>query len=278
VPVRATPPATEVALPLPARPLRLGRPPHLRDTGTEYGPLAAHLGAALGHPVEIRVPGSYDAVAAELAAGELDLALLTPFVYVKAKAQLPGLRLLAALLGEGAPKYLGYVVVRADSPVEQLVGLRGKRFGFVDQGSASGYLFPRALLLDHGLVPERDFAAVEYGGSHARVVEWVLAGTVDAGAVSSTTFVHMKGEAIGNKLSIIGKTDWIPFDAFVAHPSVPEPVVTRLRQTLLTLNVRTPEGRHVLTGITTTSGFVAVDDAHYDSVRAVARRLAGPGE
>jgi phosphate/phosphite/phosphonate ABC transporter binding protein len=273
-PSQPEPPHPPPVVALPSRPLRFGRPPHLRDTRAEYGPLAAHLSAAIQHPVEVVVPGNYDEVVTELGAGELDLALLTPFIYVKAKEKVPDLRLLATLLGEGAPKYLGYIVTRAGSPVTRLEDLAGKRFAFVDTGSASGYLFPRALLHEHGIEPERDFAAVAYAGSHPTVVEWVMQGKVDAGAISSTTFAHMKGEAIANRLTIVGKTDWIPFDAFVAHPSLPAPVADQIRETLLGLSVRTAEGRQVLTGITTNSGFVAVDDAHYDSVRAAAKRLA----
>jgi phosphate/phosphite/phosphonate ABC transporter binding protein len=260
---------------MPARPLRRGRPPHLeKGTAEEYAPLAQHLARVLAHEVEIVVPKSYDEVVLGLADGSLDLGLLTPFVYVKAQERVPGLVLLASLLGEGSPRYRGYIVVRSDSPVQDLAGLRGRRFGFVDPDSASGYLFPLALLLDAGLVPSRDFAVVEMTGSHGECVHRVIDGRLDAGAVSSTTFQHMRTEAIAQKLRIIGKTDWIPLDAFVAHPSLPEDVIARLRDALLGLSLRTPEGREVLQGVTTINGFVPGDDRAYDPIRRVAARVA----
>lgn len=266
-------PAAVLASELPARPLRLGRPPHLVDTRAEYTPLAEHLGKKIGHRITVVVPASYDEVVDHLVEGKLDLALLTPFTYVKAKEKMPDLWLLATMMAEGFPRYRGYVVVSADSALNSLSDLRGKSFAFVDRASTSGFLFPTDLLLEAGIDPHRDFREIRWGGSHPTVAEWVIHGRVDAGAISSTTFMHLRNEAIANRLSIIAKTDWIPFDAFVAHPSVPTSVVSQLRQTLLELSLRTPENRQVLTGKTITNGFVAVDDAAYDPVRRVAERV-----
>src|SRR5688500_5045903 len=93
----AAPPAAPEPLALPDRPLRLGRPPNLgKDTRGEYEPLAGYLAEALGHPVQVVVPASYEQVVDELAAGRIDIGLLTPFVYVKAKERVPELRLLVS--------------------------------------------------------------------------------------------------------------------------------------------------------------------------------------
>jgi phosphate/phosphite/phosphonate ABC transporter binding protein len=278
-PVEPEPMATPEAAPtqLPSRSLRMGRPPHLREARNEYEPLAQYLGAAIDHEMHVVVPGSYDQVVAMLVAGRLDIAMLTPFLYVKAKEQLPELRLLATVLGEGAPKYRGYIITAANSPIVKVADLKGKRFAFVDRGSASGYLFPAAHLLDAGVDPAKDFKKVRWGGSHQQVVEWVVAGKVDAGAISSTTFMHLRGSTLPNEVHILAKTDWMPFGAVVAHPSVPAASADQLEMTLLSLSIRTEEGRRVLTGITTNSGFVKGDDSAYDGVRKVAAKMRERG-
>lgn len=273
------PPVRPATLDLPDRPLVLGRPPHLsRLTEREYQPLAAHLAKAIGHPIEMRVPGSYGEVTDLLVAGEMDLALLTPLIYVQARERLPSLRLLATLLGEGAPRYRGYIVTELGTGIRSLEDLRGKRFAFVDSGSTSGYLFPVVLLREAGIDPARDFASTEFAGSHALVVKRILSGRVDAGAISSTTLAHLRAEGVPADLNIVAKTDWIPFDAFVAHPDLPEAVAQTIQHTLIGLSTRTAEGRSVLTGITTTNGFVFGDDRMYDTVRKVAKTLAEQGK
>ena len=266
--------AAPEAATLPDRPLLLGRPPHLSTvTRAEYEPLAAHLAEAIGHRIEVRVPGSYTEVVDLLVAGKLDMALLTPLTYVEAHRRVPNLRLLVSLLGEGSPKYRGYIVTKLGGKVHSVADLKGKRFAFVDRGSASGYLFPAAHLLDAGIDPEKDFAKVVFVGDHPTVVHDVVAGKVDGGAISSTTFNHLRSESLGSKLEIIAKTDWIPLDAFVAQGSLPESVATKLQAALIALNMRTPEGRAVLRGVTTTNGFVPGDDSLYDPVRRVAERV-----
>ncbi|MBI5509679.1 MAG: phosphate/phosphite/phosphonate ABC transporter substrate-binding protein [Deltaproteobacteria bacterium] len=279
--LRIAPPDDDTAAPddtavvLPARPLYFGHPPNLsvKDSLSEHKAFAAYLGQAIGHEVALVVPEHYDDVAARLVAGKLDFALLTPFLYVRAKKRLPKLQLLASLLGEGATQYRGYVVTAATSPMQRVADLKGKRFAFVDQASASGYLFPLALLNEAGLDPKRDFKEVLFAGSHKTVVDWVLSGRVDAGAISSTSFMHFRGDAISSRLFVLAKTDWIPFDAFVAHPSVAAGVANRVRRALLSLDSRTAEGREILTGITTNNGFVDGNDQTYEPVRQVAEKL-----
>ncbi len=271
---KPAPAAVAPEIRLPSRPLRLGRPPHIgKLVSQDYTPLARHLGRAIGHDVELVVTSSYDDAVARIVKGELDLALLTPFAYVAAKAQLPELHLLATTIGEGVQRYRGYIVASAQKPWRDLSELRGKRFAFVDPHSASGYLYPLATLADAGIDPAKDFAATSFAGSHDAVVKQILAGKVDAGAIASTTFQHLRAEDLESKLVILGKTEFIPFDGFVAHPSLPEPVRQSLKRTVLELNVRTEEGRKVLSGFSTTSGFLEADDTLFDGVRKVAARV-----
>ena len=51
-----------------------------------------------------------------------------------------------ASLRQGSKTYRSQVVVRADSGITSIDQLRGKKFAFVDPASASGFLFPNALL------------------------------------------------------------------------------------------------------------------------------------
>lgn len=265
----------ELVTPLPKRAFRFGRAPTLSPeiTRKNFQPVVEYIAKAVGHPLTLEIPSSYDATIEKVLAGKLDFAFLSPFAYVNAKKRMPELRLLASMLGEGSATYRGYIVTSIDSPVTEVAALKGKRFAFVDRHSTSGYLLAVDMLRQAGLDPERDFKKSVFGGSHPAVVELILSGKADAGAIASTTFNHMKTEGIAQKLVILAKSEWMPFDAVVAHPSVPVDFADRVKRAFLELSVRTAEGRAVLLNTTSINGFVDGDDATYDPVRAVSQRL-----
>lgn len=259
----------------PNRPLRLGRIPHISQetTFTENAPLAKYLTAQLGHPIEVTVPKDYEATIAQLAAGEIDVAILAPLSYVVAKKRIPDLVLVAQLVAEGGGQYLAYIVTATDGPVNALTDLRGKRFAFVDKHSTTGYLLPLDLLMSAGLDPLHDFKSTAFAGSHPAVVDLVLAHKAEAGAIASTTFGHMREAKLRDRLRILAKSDPVPFDAVVARAALPAEYVAKLRATLLDLSTRTDEGRAVLSGVTLNNGFVEVSDGAYDGVRRVAEKF-----
>lgn len=267
--------ALELVTPLPKRAFRIGRAPTLSPevTRKNFQPLVDYIAKAVGHPLTLEIPASYDATIEKVLSGKLDFAFLSPFAYVNAKKRMPELRILASLLGEGSATYRGYLVTSIDSPVTEVAALKGKRFAFVDRHSTSGYLLAVDMLRAGGLDPERDFKKTVFAGSHPAVVELILSGKADAGAIASTTFNHMKTEGIAQKLVILAKSEWMPFDAVVAHPSVPVDFADRMERAFLDLSVRTAEGRAVLLNTTSINGFVEGDDATYDPVRAVSQRL-----
>ena len=88
----------------------------------------------------------------------------------------------------GRPWYNTVIVVKTESGIDTVDEIKGKRFGFVSQSSpqipCSQRPFPRP-----GIDPKTDFAAVEYAGGHDKNVSALVAGTVDAIAVTKATYL-----------------------------------------------------------------------------------------
>src|SRR5688572_33460355 len=57
----------------------------------QFSPLASYLGKQLDTTVELRLAESYDEMLTLVEKAEIDLAQLSPFVYVTAKEKVPGI-------------------------------------------------------------------------------------------------------------------------------------------------------------------------------------------
>lgn len=233
----------------------------------EFDPLARYLALATGIPIEVQVATSYAELMRDIGNHRAHIAVLSPFAYVRAKREYPGLVLLATHVADGASTYSAYIITRDDNGINNVNQLRGKRFGFVDRTSTSGYLYPLAYLRSLGYEPETFFAGVQFTGNHAELTTRVQRGELDAGATFSTAYQAAKAK----NLRILAKTGRIPYDAYCASPRLHHALVQVIRRALLGLRRQSEPGSKILGASMNISGFVAVADDHYDQVRRVVR-------
>jgi len=234
----------------------------------EFEPLVKYLGEQLGLPVEFRFTESYSDMIALIGGPDIHIAVLSPLSYVRAKEANPELRLLATQIANGGPTYSAYIVTRADRGFTSIEDLRGKRFGFVDEQSTSGYLYALAWMQQRKLVPKDFFSEIVYTGDHEKLIQMVASGKIDGGATSSSAYRIARLENLDDEaISILAKTGRIPYDAVVANPRLDPEMVAKIRQLILGLSTRVAEGRRVLGGPTNINGFVPADDSLYEDVR-----------
>jgi len=268
----ASPPAASVALTpeYPGPPLRYGVIPFVTEevVRREMDPLVRYLSRKLERRITLVVGRAYDEITEGVATGRLDAAQLSPLQYVRARDRDPRVRLLAVQTYEGSRSYEGYLVARDDSLVEQPADLAGKRMCYVESGSASGWLLPRAFLRRSNLNPDTLFADQRMSGDHVAVMRDVLEGRCDAGAVYSGAL--LAGRDLGlpaGRLRVVAVTGRLPYDATVASANLGDADAARLRQALIALDVRREFGVTVLGKTLRIGGYVAGDDALFDPVR-----------
>jgi phosphate/phosphite/phosphonate ABC transporter binding protein len=134
--------------------------------------LGAHAGVAVEH---YDAPG-YEALATEVRAGRVDVAWLPPIVFVRlADAVTP----LGSVLRDGKAAYEAALVVRGDSKIKSIEGLRGSRAGWVDPWSAAGFVLPRVKLALLGVDPRTAFRTETFHGSHGAAMKALLEGACD---------------------------------------------------------------------------------------------------
>ena len=163
-------------------------------------------------------------------------------------------------------------MVRKDSGLRTLADLAGKRFAYVDPKSASGYVYPRAMLLEKGIHPDTSFSEVIFAGDHNKVIAAVLGRQVDAGAIYDGALrIARNAGAQTDDLSILASTDPIPHDAVTVRSGLDPILAQKIRDALVGMDM-TDAGRRVIAaskkGLT---GFVPAEDSLYDPVRRTAK-------
>src|SRR6266478_4031189 len=147
-----------VAQPAVARDLKFGFTPVLGEAEmrAEFDPLATYLSDAIGQKVVLYVAKDYGDLRTQMEAGTVDIGSFSPFSYVDAMRG-GKIQIIAQSIIDGATTYRGIIVARKDSGLKTVTDLKGKRFAFVDPKSASGYVYPCAMLIEKGINPETFF-------------------------------------------------------------------------------------------------------------------------
>jgi phosphate/phosphite/phosphonate ABC transporter binding protein len=259
--------------PAAARDLKFGFTPVLGQEAerAEFEPLTSYLSDAIGQKVVLYIAKNYGDLREQMEAGEVDIGSFSPFAYVDA-VRGGRIRIIAQSVIDGSATYRGIVVVRKDSGLKSLTDLQGKRFAFVDPKSASGYVYPRAMLIEKNMNPDKFFSETIFAGDHNKVIADVLSGQVDAGATYDNALAIAKAAGVpSGNLMIIASTDPIPHDAIAVRIGLDEALTKKIQTALVDMD-KTEAGRRVIANSKKKlSGHVLSQDSVFDIVRRTAK-------
>lgn len=237
-----------------------------------YVPILETAAGKMGMKARVVIVSDYDALGRALLNGMVDIGWFSPFAYVSAKDKGNIIPIVTPIVNQ-TTAYQGYIITRADSKIKDLNDLQGSKFGFVDPQSASGYVYPRALLVEQGKNPEKFFGETTFLGSHDRVIDAVLDGSIEAGATYSEAMDRAKAKGIAvDKLTILAKTELIPKDVIAGRQELESRCVQELAQAFKAISDRNSQYAGFMKK-THINGFVDSDDQNYEVVRRASRLL-----
>jgi len=254
--------------------LTLAAVPGEESTALEqrYDTVISVLVEDLGLEIEVFEATDYAGVIESMIAGDVDIANFGPFSYVIAVANGAHVAPIASMVTspDAEPGYL----------INSIEDFAGRNICFVDPGSTSGFLYPSAGLLDAGIDPETDVTPVFAGGHDASVIS-VANGDCDAGFAFDTmvdTQLVESGDIDAGEIKVVWESPMIVGGPMTINTDLPQSLQDEISRIILEeLNVDSLVERGMCTDVETcvinddeTSwGYIAVDDALYDSVRAV---------
>lgn len=246
------------------------------DLQERYQPLVELLEDELGLGVELFEATDYAGIIEAMIAGKVDLAQFGPFSYVIAKSNGANIDAVASTVEDPdeEPGYHSLGIVPSGSEIDSIEGFAGKTVCFVDPSSTSGFLFPSAGLLDADIDPAADIQPVFAGGHDVSALS-VAQGDCEAGFADDTR-VGLQLEAEPGSVEVVWESDLIPGSPLAVHLDLPESLVANVRRIVVeeaNVDAMAADGRcregDCIIQREDTWGYVAVDDAFYDPVRAV---------
>lgn len=162
----------------------------LRRSECVAEPLKAATGVS---EVQFFPSPDYNGIIQGLLGGTIDIAIMGASSYAAIYLQDAGAvdPVLTTKQADGSTGYHTIMVARSDSGITDLASAKGKKLGFADPDSTSGFLVPNvALPAELGRPIAEYFSETGFGGGHENLVLGVLDGTWDVG----TTFGSGQGE------------------------------------------------------------------------------------
>ena len=245
--------------------------------------LVDQLPEAIGvKEVKLFPAADYDGTIQGLLGGTLDYAELGASGYAKVYLTDPNAvdPVLTTVQTDGATGYYSIMLARKDSGINTLEDMKGKKLGFADPDSTSGYLVPSvALPAQLGAKVEDYFGETGFGGGHENVVLEMLKGNFD-GAVtwSSGVGAYADGYTSGNirkmvdkgildmdDLVEIWKSPLIPNGPIVVRTSMNDDMKTKFKDFMLALPESDPACFSAIQG-GDFKGFTEVTPAFYQPI------------
>ncbi len=241
------------------------------EQGPKVKELEKELTQRLNETVVLYIGKNYEDLSQAFQKGSIQLAILPPRLAIKLESTTPLKYLQKKVYGQ-SEYYYSALVTLGNSPLKTLKSLKGKKIGYVDRESGSGFLYPRQMLRQAGL-PDGQYQEFFYG-THEKALEALVKNEVDAVGVWADEPASKKGawtkfaESMPkkSKFKVLTYSEPIPNDPLVVredfYKAYPAKVL-RLMEVLLALS----EESTLIKDVTGADRLATATRLHFESVR-----------
>lgn len=210
-----------------------------------------------GVPTDYVLFSNYEAQVDALFERQIDIAWNTNVAYVRCEQRAGG-RCLTLAMRNSDLDFTTRIIARADSGINDLKDLRGKRLALGSADSAQASILPLHFLREAGLTPEKDMTLIRFdldvgkhgdtGTSELAVLRALHQGEADAGAIGHVTW--LRELEVGHVNTSLVRSVWTspPYDHcnFTALPDFDPQLARRWTEVLLRMDYNDPRWRRLM--------------------------------
>ncbi len=248
--------------------LKFGRIPYLdpRKMVNDHQLILDYLKKELGiEGARLVLTPNYDELNKFLKDGQIDIAWHGTLNYPQARISC-GAKTILMPKRFNKTSYRGMIVVRADSNINTIADLKGKSFAYVDKKSASGYFFPKILMLENNIDPDKDISRIEYMKKHDNILYNILYKKFDAGAVYDDARELLKNDEQRAQIKVLATTADILNEPIMIRNGIDSETEKKIVNAFLKLNKDNPETAHVIANLGNVESFVPASDSDYNEI------------
>jgi len=246
----------------------------IRKMAERYGPLAEYLSKTLNLKVELVYLDSYGQACGKFINKELDAAFFGSFSYALTRTKV-GIEPVARPDYQGTSVYRGLIIVRSDSNIRNIAGMKGKRLALVNQATYAGYLFPLYYFRSGGINnPDSYFSKITFTGSHDKAIFALLRNEADVACPKDLVYQRIikDNPDLEKKFVILFTSNAVPSNTLCVDKELDPKLKKKLKEALLNLK-KDPAAKGVLESLGGATGFVETRDADYRYLYETLRAL-----
>ena len=239
-------------------------------------PVVKYIEQFAGVPVKGFVTSDYGSSIVAMRGGQADLAFVDPLAFMMAHERIGAEPLLLEIYHGGNPVYHSCIWVHKDSGIKKLNALRGKTIAFADQIDMSGHLLPRDIFVQKGLMTGRRlqgefFKQVYFAGGDEQAIRAVHNKFVEAAGVSEYAYLLLRPDERSDVIVVARSID-SPSHLVMARKGLSETMCSRIKETLLALDLEDNDDRDLLAKLYGVQGYTEAKLSDFTEVAKVAAR------
>jgi phosphonate transport system substrate-binding protein len=223
-----------------------------------------------GIPIESSITTSYAALVEAQRNRFVQIGYYGPLSFLLAEQQFGAIPIMVdSKDGKTPGAYQSLLLAGKDSPVKTVADIKGKDFSFVDPASTSGNLFPRVMLIEAGIDPNKDIKG-RFAGNHANSILAIAKNQVPCGASNnlSVDAAVDKAQIARDDLVILKTSPDIPNGPFAVHPELDKRALKKLQEVMA--EFKDPAA---LKAMELVGPLVPTETASYNFVREAAKTI-----
>jgi len=235
-----------------------------------YQPIMNYLTSETPFQFELKLSNSYEETILQLDQGEVQVAFLGTYIYLKARKNYALRCILKPLNSHFEPYFHSVIVTRSDSPYKTIADIKGKRLALPSPLSFSGNWLLRYEFKKYGL-KICDLDSVHYFDFHHTVIYQVLRRNFDVGVVKD----RVAHEFINKGIRFLASSEPIPGSPIVIKANLDSSITNVIQTALLKIDVHKPEYQELVKNWDPefAYGFTVANDEDYDHVSSIIESL-----